>query len=75
MRFRELLDAAGLRRDMDGNVRNLKSLRSTGLMMRIKSNPSINLKLLAQNVGSAVAMLDTFYLKRLTVDMHVEELV
>lgn len=73
--FRELLDAAGLRRDMDGNVRNLKSLRSTGLMMRIKANPQINLKLLAQNVGSSVSMLDTFYLKRLTVDMNVEQLV
>ena len=73
--FRELLEAAGLRRDLDGNVRNLKSLRSTGLMMRIKSNPSINLKLLAENVGTSVAMLDTFYLKKLQVDLHVEELV
>lgn len=73
--FRELLEAAGLRRDQMGKVRNLKSLRSTGLMMRIKSNPRINLKLLAENVGTSVAMLDTFYLKRLTVDMGVEELV
>lgn len=73
--FRELLEVAGLRRDMDGNVRNLKSLRSTGLMMRIKGNPSINLKLLADNAGTSVAMLDTFYLKKLSVDMGVEELV
>jgi integrase len=73
--FRELLEVAELRKDMDGNVRNLKSLRSTGLMMRIKSNPSINLKLLAQNVGTSVSMLDNFYLKKLTVDLHVEELV
>lgn len=73
--FRELLEATGLRRDREGNIRNLKSLRSTGLMMRIRSNPRINLKLLAQNVGSSIGMLDTFYLKKLTVDMNVEELV
>jgi hypothetical protein len=73
--FRELLDAAGLRRDGGGSLRNLKSLRSTGLMMRIRSNPRINLKLLAENVGTSVSMLDNFYLKRLSVDMHVEELV
>ena len=73
--FRELLDAAGLRRDGFGNIRNLKSLRSTGLMMRIKANPRINLKLLADNAGTSVAMLDTFYLKRLSVDLNVEELV
>lgn len=73
--FKELLTLTGLRTDRDGNVRNLKSLRSTGLMMRIKANPKINLKLLAQNVGTSVQMLDLFYLRRLTVDMHVEELV
>ncbi|MGV1037943.1 MAG: hypothetical protein ACOYD0_13095 [Candidatus Nanopelagicales bacterium] len=73
--FRELLEAAGLRTDVLGNPRNLKSLRSTGLMMRIKANPRINLKLLAENSGTSVTMLDTFYLKRLTVDMGVEELV
>jgi hypothetical protein len=73
--FRELLVAAGLRTDSFGNVRNLKSLRSTALMMRIKANPRINLKLLADNAGTSVAMLDSFYLKRLTVDLNVEELV
>jgi hypothetical protein len=44
-------------------------------MMRIRANPRINLKLLAENVGTSVFMLDSFYLKKLTVDMHVEELV
>ena len=73
--FRELLIAAGLRTDAFGNTRNLKSLRSTGLMMRIKANPRINLKLLADNAGTSVAMLDMFYLKRLSVDLNVEELV
>ncbi len=73
--FRELLDAAGLRKDALGRPRNLKSLRSTGLMMRILQNPKINLKLLADNAGTSVAMLDTFYLKRLSVKTHVGELI
>ena len=73
--FRELLVAAGLRTDSFGNVRNLKALRSTALMMRIKANPRINLKLLADNAGTSVAMLDKFYLARLTVDLNVEELI
>jgi len=73
--FRELLIAAGLRTDAFGFQRNLKSLRSTALMMRIKQNPRINLKLLADNAGTSVAMLDTFYLKRLRVDLAVDELV
>jgi hypothetical protein len=73
--FRELLVAAGLRTDAFGFQRNLKSLRSTALMMRIKQNPRINLKLLADNAGTSVAMLDAFYLKRLRVDLAVDELV
>ncbi|HPW21173.1 MAG TPA: hypothetical protein PLE61_10205 [Vicinamibacterales bacterium] len=73
--FRELLIAAGLRTDAFGFQRNLKSLRSTALMMRIKQNPRINLKLLADNAGTSVAMLDAFYLKRLRVDLAVDELV
>ena len=43
-------------------------------MMRIKANPRINLMLLADNAGTSVAILDKFYLKRLTVDLNVEEL-
>lgn len=35
--------------------------------MRIKANPRINLKLLADNAGTSVAMLDTFYLNRARV--------
>ena len=73
--FRELLIAAGLRTDAFGFQRNLKSLRSTALMMRIKQNPRINLKLLADNAGTSVAMLDAFYLKRMRVDLAVDELV
>lgn len=73
--FRELLDAAGLRKDRLGKPRNLKALRSTGLMMKIMANPELNLKLLADNVGTSVAMLDTFYLKRLSVKTQVGALI
>jgi hypothetical protein len=41
--FRDLLEAANVRTDAFGNVRNLKALRSTGLMLRIIQNPGINL--------------------------------
>ncbi len=73
--FRELLVAANLRTDAFGFHRNLKSLRCTALSFRIRQNPRINLKLLADNAGTSVAMLDTFYLKRLTIDVALSELV
>ena len=74
--FRELLDEAGLRTDdQSGFQRNLKSVRSTALMYRIKRNPNINLKLLAENAGTSVAMLDKFYLQALKVDLGLDELV
>ncbi len=73
--FRELLELAGLRHDAIGNPRNFKSLRSTGLMLRIKDNPQVNLKLLADNAGTSVAMLDTFYLKRLSVKTQYRDLL
>ena len=73
--FRELLEAANLRFDADGVARNLKSLRSTGIAFRLRSNPRINLKLLGVQSGTSVQMLDTYYLKRLSVDSALEELL
>ena len=73
--FRELLEAAHLRYDADGVARNLKSLRATGIAFRIRSNPRINLKLLGIQSGTSVQMLDTYYLKRLSVDAAIEELL
>lgn len=64
--FRELLEAAGLRVSR-GKTRNLKSLRSTGLMLRIVTDPKINLKFLALSAGTSISMLDTFYLKYLSL--------
>ena len=44
-------------------------------LLHDRLNPRINLKLLSVAVGSSVTMLDQFYLKPLTMDMHVEELL
>lgn len=73
--FRELLTAAGLRTDAEGRLRNLKSLRCTALAFRILQNPRINLTLLARQAGTSVQMLDQFYLKPLSVDVAIEELL
>lgn len=72
--FRELLTAAGLRTDAFGTTRNLKSLRATAISLFILDNPKLNLRVVASNAGTSLAMIDTFYAKRLTAEMHVEEL-
>ena len=61
--------------ESEGVARNLKSLRATGIAFRIRSNPRINLKLLGIQSGTSVQMLDTYYLKRLSVDAAIEELL
>jgi hypothetical protein len=68
--FAQLLEAAGLRKDRYGNVRNLKSMRATAISARILEQPDLNLTLIARNVGTSVAMIDQFYAKRLDAVMH-----
>ena len=46
-----------------------------GIAFRIRNNPRINLKLLGIQSGTSVQMLDTYYLKRLSVDTAIEELL
>jgi integrase len=72
--FRELLIAAGSR-VKNGRKRNAKALRCTGVMLWVLERPETNLKLLADNFGTSVAMLDLFYLKPLGVEMKRESLV
>ena len=68
--FRELLIAAGLRTDQFGNNRNLKSLRATAISFRIlEQAPNPDLLMIARNAGTSVAMIDTFYAKRLESEM------
>jgi len=72
--FRELLIAARLR-TVGAMNRNLKGVRCTGIMQWVIAEPNVNLKLLASNFGTSVAMLDTFYLKPLNVQMNREGLI
>ena len=72
--LRELLIAAGVR-EKKGRKRNFKSLRCAGIMLWVLERPETNLKLLADNFGTSVAMLDQFYLKPLGVEMKRESLV
>jgi hypothetical protein len=44
-------------------------------MLWVLERPETNLKLLADNFGTSVAMLDQFYLKPLGVEMKRESLV
>jgi integrase len=73
--FRELLEAAGLRRDpKSGFDRNLKSLRATAISFRILNSPDLNLQIIARNAGTSVVMIDDFYAKRLTAEMNKDAL-
>jgi len=72
--FRELLIAAGLRTDAFGITRNLKSLRCTAISLYILRNPNVNLSVVSKNSGTSVQMLEGFYLKRLSAEMHAHEL-
>ena len=73
--FRELLIAAKLRADSFGMSRNLKSIRATAISFAIlKQAPTPNLLLIARNAGTSVVQLDTYYAKRLTAEMGIDQL-
>lgn len=71
--FRELLKAADLYTDAVGFTRNFKSLRATAISFRLLE-PNANLLLIARNAGTSLAMIDQFYAKRLSAEMHLDEL-
>jgi integrase len=60
--FRELLEAAGLRKGPFGFDRNLKCLRPTALSHWLLEHPQIDLAWLSANVGTSIQMLNDFYL-------------
>jgi hypothetical protein len=70
--FRELLDAAGLRTDGSDFARNLKSLRATAISFAVLKHQ--DLLLIARNAGTSVQMIDTYYAKRLSPEMHIDAL-
>lgn len=73
--FRELLIAANLRTDGNGHRRNLKSLRSTGMMLWILQYPNANIKMLAATWGTSMEMISAYYLKRLDVQVNRHAIV
>lgn len=73
--FRELLDAAGLRKDKKtGFERNFKSLRATAISFRILADPNPNLLMIARNAGTSLNMIDQFYASRLAAQMGKDAL-
>jgi integrase len=71
--FRELPKAASLYRDAQGFTRNMKSLRATAISFRLLE-PNANILVVARNAGTSVAMIDQFYARRLSAEMHRNEL-
>ncbi len=73
--FRELLKAAGLRRDGRGFPRNLKSLRATAISLRLlAAGATANLLMIARAAGTSVQMIDQFYAKRLSAELFKDDL-
>ena len=61
--FRSLLTAANLYEDGNGNTRNLKALRATGISFRILDGA--NVVLIANNSGTSINSISNFYAKYL----------
>jgi hypothetical protein len=62
--FRELLIAAELYVDQDGERRNQKSLRATAISFRVLDGAA-NLALIARNAGTSIGSIDLYYAKYL----------
>ncbi len=71
--FRELLKAADLYTDAQGFTRNYKSLRATSISFALLE-PSPNLLAIARNAGTSLTMIDQFYARRLSSEMHLDQL-
>lgn len=61
--FTSLLKAANLHRDLDGRTRNFRSLRATGISLRVLAGA--NLMVIANNSGTSVMSINNFYAKHL----------
>jgi len=72
--FKELLKAANLYHDSQGFTRNFKSLRATAISFRLLDDPNPNLLMIARNAGTSVQMIDAFYARRLSAEMHLDQL-
>jgi integrase len=61
-----LLEAAKLRKDPKGRLRNAKTLRHTSIMLRFLYEPGISPFELGRIAGTSAAILDKYYLGHLT---------
>ena len=72
--FNFILQQAGLKKSATGENRTLYCLRHTGISLRLLKGDNVNLKLLADNAGTSVEMIDRFYASKLEPEMRVGEL-
>jgi len=72
--FASLLEAAGLRFNEEGFVRNLKSMRASSISGTLLRNPDANLWAVSRNAGVGINTIDKFYAKRLTALMAKNQL-
>jgi hypothetical protein len=68
-------ERANLYMDSDGFPRNFKSLRATSISFAILAGkPKPDLTAIARNAGTSILMIDNFYAKRLSAEMHLDTL-
>jgi integrase len=70
--FAKLLEAAGLRRDNKGRLRNQKTLRHTSIMMRCLFERSLTTAELARLSGTSMVVLENYYLSHLKAQ-HIQQ--
>ena len=69
--LRELFIAASLRTDVSGRTRNSKSLRCTAISLAVLAGKDV--AAVAKNAGTSLAMINDFYIKRLSAEMFIRE--
>jgi integrase len=70
--FAKLLDAAALRRDSKGRLRNQKTLRHTSIMMRCLFERDLTTAELARLSGTSMVVLENYYLSHLKA-RHIQQ--
>lgn len=70
--FANLLEAAGLRKDAEGRLRNQKTLRHTSIMMRCLYERGLSTLELARISGTSPDVLDKYYLRHLQTQ-HIQK--
>lgn len=70
--FAKLLEAASLRRDSKGRLRNQKTLRHTSIMMRCLFERDLTTAELARLSGTSMVVLENYYLSHLKA-RHIQQ--